>query len=202
MVPALPPTVRSSTAAIQTRRRGARLAFLQSISTISQTISGFVPGANYTVTFSAAQRAGQYQHGRQTWNLKVDNSAIASYSPPATATNYVDYTANFTATAATHTLSFVGTDLVGGDNTAFLDNVRITPAPSLTPVQLGSRLTSSGAGNQIQLFVASRPHWLEAANADESSWAPIGSMCRTQIITTRALTPATNSSVFFRLAYP
>jgi len=109
---------------------GVQVAFLQSTSTISQAISGFVPGAKYTVTFSAAQRAGQFQHGGQTWSLKLDNSVIASYSAPATATSYVDYTTNFTASATTHTLSFVGTDLVGGDNTVFLDNVRIAPASS------------------------------------------------------------------------
>ena len=116
---------------------GSQVAFLQSISTISQAISGFVPGAKYSITFSAAERAGQYQHGGQTWNLKVDSSVIASYNPPATATSYVDYTTNFTATATTHTLSFAGTDLVGGDNTVFLDNVRIASAPSLVPPQIG-----------------------------------------------------------------
>ena len=31
----------------------------------------------------------------------------------------------FTATAATETVAFIGTDLVGGDNTVFIDNVQI-----------------------------------------------------------------------------
>ncbi|HLP77108.1 MAG TPA: family 78 glycoside hydrolase catalytic domain, partial [Candidatus Paceibacterota bacterium] len=111
---------------------GAQVAFLQGFSTIAQIISGFVPGANYTVTFSAAQRAGQFQQSRQTWDLRLDGAVIASYGPAATATSFADYTAGFTATAAAHTLSFVGTDLPGGDNTVFLDNVRIVPAPSVT----------------------------------------------------------------------
>ena len=36
--------------------QGAQVAFLQSTATISQALSGFVPGITYTVTFSAAQR--------------------------------------------------------------------------------------------------------------------------------------------------
>src|SRR5439155_59661 len=48
-------------------------------------------------------------------------------------TTYADYSAIFTATASTHTLAFVGTDLPGGDNTVFIDNVRIivvSPPPA------------------------------------------------------------------------
>jgi len=52
----------------------------------------------------------------------------------------VDYTTNFTATATTHTLKFVGTDLHGGDNTVFLDNVRLTfvspPAAPAAPTNV------------------------------------------------------------------
>ena len=48
---------------------GSQVAFLQSISTISQAISGFVPGAKYAVTFSAAQRAGQFR----AWRTNVES---------------------------------------------------------------------------------------------------------------------------------
>jgi hypothetical protein len=41
--------------------------------------------------------------------------------------------------------------LPGGDNTVFLDNIRIAPAPALTPVQLGLQLTNLPSGNQFQL---------------------------------------------------
>ncbi|MBV9850850.1 MAG: hypothetical protein JO250_14350, partial [Armatimonadetes bacterium] len=44
-------------------------------------------------------------------------------------TAYADYTVGpFTAAAGSHTLAFVGLNPHGGDNTAFLDNVRITGA--------------------------------------------------------------------------
>ena len=114
---------------------GAQCAFLQGISTISQAVSGFIPGAKYNVTFAAAQRAYSSANGGQTWQVRIDGTIIGTFIPLANATNYVDYTTNFTATATTHTLRFVGTDLHGGDNTVFLDNVRLTfvsppPAPS------------------------------------------------------------------------
>ena len=57
-----------------------------------------------------------------------------SFGPPQSATGYVDYSATFTAAAATHTLAFVGTNLRGGDNTVFIDKVRFGPGP-LTPAQ-------------------------------------------------------------------
>ena len=114
---------------------GAQCAFLQGISTISQAVSGFILGAKYNVTFAAAQRAYSSANGGQTWQVRIDGTIIGTFIPLANATNYVDYTTNFTATATTHTLRFVGTDLHGGDNTVFLDNVRLTfvsppPAPS------------------------------------------------------------------------
>jgi regulation of enolase protein 1 (concanavalin A-like superfamily) len=110
---------------------GVQVAFLQRTGLLSRAITGFVPGATYKVTFAAAQR-GNFNQGGQTWNVVVDGSVKGSFAPPATATNYVDYSATFTATATSHTLFFIGTDLNGGDNTVFLDNVRIAhslPSP-------------------------------------------------------------------------
>src|ERR1035441_5886735 len=52
--------------------QGGQAAFVQEYGTISQAISGLVPGTNYTITFSAAQRPGN----AQTWNVKIDNAVI------------------------------------------------------------------------------------------------------------------------------
>jgi alpha-L-rhamnosidase len=118
--------------------QGTQVAFLQEYGAISQTLYGFLPGTNYTITFSAAQRADANQHGGQTWNVLIDGRVIASYNPGSNATSYVDYTAGFAATATAHTLTFVGTDLVKGDNTVFIDNVRLSPplVPGLSAVSL------------------------------------------------------------------
>ena len=100
---------------------GIQAAFVQSNGVISQVLSGFIPGTNYTLTFYAAERSGN----AQTWNVTIDGAVIASYNPGSGATSYATYTATFTATAATETLAFVGTDLAGGDNTIFIDDVQI-----------------------------------------------------------------------------
>jgi hypothetical protein len=63
----------------------------------------------------------------------IDNNVIGSYNPGPNATAYVTYTATFVATAANHTLAFVGTDLASGDNTVFIDNVTISPPISQLP---------------------------------------------------------------------
>jgi hypothetical protein len=102
---------------------GVQAAFVQGYGTISQTLSGFVPGTVYTISYSAADR-GQYHNG-ESWNVLIDTNVIQANAPALT--SYRSYTNSFTATAATHTLSFVGTDLNTGDNTVFIDNVRISP---------------------------------------------------------------------------
>jgi Bacterial Ig domain/Protein of unknown function (DUF642) len=112
---------------------GSQAAFVQGYGGISQTLAGFSPGITYTITFAAAQRSGVSQHGGESWNVMIDNTVITNYSPGST--SYVNYAASFTATAAIHTLSFIGTDLAGGDNTVFIDNVKITPPiPPVAPL--------------------------------------------------------------------
>jgi hypothetical protein len=107
---------------------GVQVAFLQGSAIISQALSGFIPGKTYVITFSGAQRTRATQLG-QTWDVRIDGMTIGSFTPPQSATNYADYTVAFTASATAHTLTFVGTNLNGGDNTVFLDNVRITTGP-------------------------------------------------------------------------
>jgi alpha-L-rhamnosidase len=126
---------------------GKQVAFLQGTGTITQAISGFLPGANYSLRFLAAQRAS-YNGGGQTWQVKLDNTVIGTYAPAESASSYATYTAAFTATAMTHTLSFVGTDTHGGDNTIFLDNVgfQIT-APPAAP----TGLTAKAGVQQVSL---------------------------------------------------
>jgi hypothetical protein len=106
---------------------GTQAAFVQRLGTMSQTFSGFAPGTTYVIRFAAAQRPGPNQNGGQSWDVKIDGNTIASYNPGASATTYVDYTASFMATATNHTLTFAGSNLAGGDNTVFIDNVRFTP---------------------------------------------------------------------------
>jgi hypothetical protein len=105
--------------------QGAQVAFLQRTCSVAQAIGGFTPGTIYRVTFAAAQR--RFGTAGQTWNVAINGGVIGTFAPPLAATNYVDYSATFTAWATSHTLAINGTDLNGGDNTVFIDNVRIAP---------------------------------------------------------------------------
>jgi len=125
---------------------GVQVAFLQGIATISQVISNFVMGTSNLITFYAAQRA-VYVSGGQTWSLKINNFTIASFAPATAATNYVSYSATFKASSTNQTVSFVGTDTHGGDNTVFLDKVRIQTL--IPPMPTG--LSATPGSNQVVL---------------------------------------------------
>ena len=185
-----------------TAPQGIQSAFIQGLGSISQTLSGFVPGLKYTVAFAAAQRA-TFQHGGQTWSLKIDGTTIRNFSTAVNATNYADFTTNFTASAATHTLAFVGTDLLGGDNTVFLDNVRITPAPSLTSPPIGWQLVNG----QLQLsWPVDHYGWHLEAQINPigvglgTNWITVAGSQATNVFNMPM--NAGNGSAFFRLAYP
>lgn len=130
--------------------QGVQAAFVQKFGTISQAISGFTPGVNYTISFLAAERP----NNAQSWDLTVNGAVIASFNPGNKATSYVNYTASFTATAATQTVAFVGTDLAGGDNTVFIDSVRITTSPIQPTIiniqQSGGNLVLDWSGVLLQ----------------------------------------------------
>jgi hypothetical protein len=107
---------------------GVQVAFLQNAGSMSQSIDGFQAGVSYTVVFAAAQR-GNYNHGGQDFQVFLDNTSLGTFTPASA--SYADLTcAAVTPGAGTHTLKFVGLDTAGDDNTAFIDNVRITVSGS------------------------------------------------------------------------
>jgi hypothetical protein len=185
--------------------QGVQVAFLQGTATISQTLLGLIAGAIYQVTFSAAQRNNIYgQQAGQTWQLLLDGAPIGTYAPPESAQSYADYRATFTASmASSHTISFVGTNTNGGDNTVFIDNVRLALAPSLALPHLACQV----AGGQIQLlWPPDHAGWelQEQTNSLnlglDANWISVlGSALTNQFVLPSGLA---NSSVFFRLTYP
>jgi pectate lyase len=122
------------------------VGFLQNSATISQTISGFAAGMSYTISFDAANRARSGYATPQRWDVRIDGVTQASFANAPT--SYTNCTVNFTATASSHTLAFVGTTNV--DATVFLDNVRVmlnlpTSAPVFTSVtQSGNEIVMQG----------------------------------------------------------
>lgn len=122
---------------------GTQVAFVQGGNgSFSQLLYGFIPGATYRITFSAAQRSG---YVGQTWNATINGTIIGSFAPPQSATSYIDYSATFTASSGNQTLAFVGTNLNGGDNTVFIDNVRVSVTDIPYAVWLGGFSFAAGA---------------------------------------------------------
>jgi hypothetical protein len=102
---------------------GSQVAFLQNTGSVSQSMS-FSAGT-YTISFNAAQRGNG--GGAQTFQVQVDGAVVGTFNS-LTGTGYQSLTTgSFTVAAGTHTVTFQGTDLKGGDNTAFIDKVAINP---------------------------------------------------------------------------
>jgi RHS repeat-associated protein len=125
---------------------GAQVAFLQggSANFISQSLSGFQAGVNYTVNFQAAQR-GSSNTGGQDFDVYLDSTLLATFRPASTSYALLS-TPAFTTTAGTHTVKFVGRDSAGGNgNAAFIDAVQVTV--SVVIPNSGFETPALGAGN-------------------------------------------------------
>jgi hypothetical protein len=101
---------------------GSQLAFLQGYCQMSQTLTNFTVGQTYTVDFWASTR--YYSTGNQTWDVLINGAVVAAYDPGYYST-LQHYTASFVAPSNTCVLTFQATDLHGGDNTVFIDNVSV-----------------------------------------------------------------------------
>jgi sialate O-acetylesterase len=175
---------------------GSQVAFLEANATISQTLSPFIPGAIYKITFAAAQQ-GNVAGPPQTWSVQMDGRVLGTFSPPATATNYVDYAVFFKATAVSHRLAFVGNTFT--ISTVLIDDVRIKvlPAENLSalrgnPLQLTWPLDYAGWKLQAQtnaLPAGMGTNWVDVPNS---------------VLTNQVSLPIslTNGCVFFRLVSP
>jgi hypothetical protein len=159
--------------------QGTQVAFVQRTGSFSQALSGFAPGGVYTVTFSAANRATPGYNSAESWDVRIDGATKASFSNKPT--TYADYTATFTASATSHTLSMVGTG--GSDTTVFIDNIRITGATPPAPTALGATTVSSsqinltwsassGAGGYlVKRSTSSGGPYTQVANVTGTSYA-------------------------------
>jgi RHS repeat-associated protein len=125
---------------------GAQVAFLQGgpANYISQSLSGFQAGVNYTVSFQAAQR-GNFNTGGQDFDVYLDSTLLATFRPASTSYALLS-TPYFSTTAGTHTLKFVGRDSAGGNaNAAFIDAVQVTG--SVVIPNSGFEAPAVGAGS-------------------------------------------------------
>jgi hypothetical protein len=135
---------------------GTQVAFLQGGGTFGQTISGFVAGGTYRVTFKAAQRklsTGSIEN--QSWNVRLDaSSPFATFAPGngSGSEAYGDYSGLFAATGPSHVLKFTG---LSSSAIALIDAVRVEAVAPAPPTALSG---SSPADYQYALA------WADAAN--------------------------------------
>ena len=111
---------------------GAQVGFLQTTGTITQTVT-FATAGSFVVSFLAAQR-GNNGGSTQDFQVLIDGQAVGTFQPTGTA--YKAYaTGSFTVAAnSQHTITFVGLNSAGGDNTAFIDQVQFVAASSTLPI--------------------------------------------------------------------
>ena len=109
---------------------GTNAAFLQNISSFSQTISGFTVGNLYQVSYYAAQRPG---FAANVIDVSLGAADLGTYTPSTTGFVQVT-TSSMTATSSSMVLNFQGT-LGGPDFDSAVDVVTIqdvsaVPEPS------------------------------------------------------------------------
>jgi hypothetical protein len=129
------------------------VAFLQGGSSLSQMISGLVPGEKYEVRFACNARGGNLP----TLVVKVDDEVLLEESIEAVggANAFHVKTVQFTASASAVDLSFA--QAAAGDNTVILDNITVTGASSTLPCITSSvaelKLTVGQTGTAIALTI-------------------------------------------------
>ncbi len=130
---------------------GERTAYLKSDSGLASRLDQTVvfPAGTFALTFAAANRVGY--GGQQEFDVQVDGQTLGHYVPVGGDYRYYE-TAPFTVTQGEHTISVVATT-TEGDNTAFVDDIRVvaaddtpsdTTAPTVT-VKQGDAFTQGSS---------------------------------------------------------
>ena len=129
------------------------VAFLQGVGSLSQIISGLVPGEKYEVRFACNARGGN----SPTLVVKADDQVLLEESIAAVggANPFLVKTVRFTASASAVNLSFA--QAAAGDNTVILDNIMVTGASSMLPCITSSvtelQLTVGQTGTAVALTI-------------------------------------------------
>lgn len=100
---------------------GAQYAFVQVTGSISQS---FTTGAGlFRASWLEASRPALCCGGNQTYNVTLDNVVLDSFTTHSGQQFQSRSVLGPVVTGGQHTLAFVGLNPLGGDNTAFIDNV-------------------------------------------------------------------------------
>ena len=111
---------------------GEKVAFMQQDGALSQTLSGFTPGADYYVVYYENARSG----GVPSIEVRVGGTTVVPAhprSPVGGGNPYIQMISDaFKASASSLELSFIKSNPTGGDTTALIDYVCVLELPSGT----------------------------------------------------------------------
>ncbi len=143
-----------------TAPEGTTVAFIQNQGFAETTLSGLTAGQEYTITYSMAARGG---NNGQTLQVTVDGNLIGGGR--VFDQTYRDYTTtSFRATGPTATLRMFGLN-TAGDQTAFVDNVRLNAlVPATTPTLVNASFEDGPTNLPFPEYGAILNGW--AANDD------------------------------------
>jgi hypothetical protein len=146
---------------------GAQVALLQVNGSFSQSVNGWDAGS-YQLSFEAAQRANQGA-SNEDFQVLVDGAVVGKFTPADTA--YQTYTtAPFSVAAGSNTITFQGLDSGGGDNTAFIDAVKVT-ALNTSPLTLNYSVNSPANNNPYTYQVVGPNNaMVSAATVLDQNW--------------------------------
>ncbi|WP_067195342.1 chitobiase/beta-hexosaminidase C-terminal domain-containing protein [Microbacterium sp. XT11] len=114
--------------------QGERTAYLKTDSGLGSRIDQTVvfPEGRYALTFYGAVRTDF--GGKQEWDVLIDDTVLGHYAPAGGTYEFYESDA-IDLTAGEHTISFVATTTTG-DNTGFIDDVKVVKIDEETPDQV------------------------------------------------------------------
>ncbi len=123
---------------------GTRGAFIQGDSnSISQTVNVGSDGI-YTISFAGEARGGAF--GTNGIVVQIDCNTVGTFDPAVfSGAAWQPFSASAALTAGNHTIAFLGNNVIGGDRSTVIDNVRMSGLGGQLPANTALSITSSGA---------------------------------------------------------
>jgi hypothetical protein len=167
---------------------GTQVAYMQMNGALSQDIN-LEAGKSYTVTFLAAQRQNYQTGGFHDFDVFWGGVGVGTFRPAGT--SYGSHTSQaFTPTSTgSYKLKFQGKNSAGGDNSSFIDGVRlnvstsgdtIPPTVSLTapadgaslsgPVELAANATDNTGVTKVEFYDGTTLLGSDSASPYTYSW--------------------------------